>query len=66
MFVTLAAIAMVAFAAITRYAASRMGIADGINHRPTGNPYNRAAGSRKLPRRVRIQAPWTRYRRYYS
>lgn len=65
MFVTVLVAAMIVFALGTRYLAQRLGIADGIVHRPTGNPYNEAAGSRKLPRRARIQAPWTRYSRYY-
>jgi hypothetical protein len=65
MLVTVLAGAMIVFAIGTRYVAKRAGIADGIIHRPTGNPYNDATGSRKLPANVRIEAPWTRYARYY-
>jgi hypothetical protein len=65
MFVTVLAASMIVFAVVTRYAAYRQGIGDGIVHRPTANPYYNATGSRKLPRRTRIQAPWTRYADYY-
>jgi hypothetical protein len=65
MFATVLVGAMIAFAIGTRYIARRLGIADGILHRPTGNPYNDAPASRKLPQRSRIQSHWTRYSRYY-